>query len=97
MVLLVSLEEARAHLRILSDDELGDIERKLEEAEGRALTYIQAGETGWTADSVPAGVKTGVLLILAHLWEHRGEEDQGDPISPAVRSILAPYRMPVFA
>lgn len=39
---------------------------------------------GWAVDAVPDSVKTGIFLLAAHFYEHRGDEDSDIP-EPFVR------------
>ncbi|MBN9520844.1 hypothetical protein J0H58_20375 [bacterium] len=39
-------------------------------------------EAGWEAEAVPDSVKTGLFLLAAHFYEHRGDEDTGVDIPP---------------
>lgn len=91
---LVTLDEALDHLKI-DDDASADLRGKLAQAEQTVLTYMERTYEGWTLDTVPLQIKAAILMVLAHLWEHRGDEDQGDPLTPAVRSVLRFFRDPV--
>ena len=42
------------------------------------------------ASGVPEDLKAAILLIVTHLYEHRGDTDQAMP--PAVEAILSRYR-----
>lgn len=56
------------------------------------LDSIQVSYTagyGATAASVPDDIKAAVLLMVGHLYAHRGDENQEPPA--AVRHLLAPY------
>lgn len=95
---LVTPDEALAHLRIEQDENSADLELKLWAAEETVLKFIERNiDTGWTSDSVPLQVKAAILLVLTHLWEHRGEEDTGEALSPNVRGILRMFRDPIVA
>lgn len=41
---------------------------------------------------VNESIRTGILLITASLWEHRGDEDAVEGIPPAARAFLWPFR-----
>lgn len=95
---LVTWEEARAHLRILSDDFDPDLALKMWQAEEKVLDFVERIDTGWTPETVPAQIKAAILMVLEFLWENRGAEtDRGDPLSPAARSMLRMFRDPVIA
>lgn len=44
---------------------------------------------GATAASVPDDIRAAILLMVGHLYAHRGDENQEPPA--AVRNLLAPY------
>lgn len=90
-----------------------DIEMKMEEATAIVLDYLKQSptESGWESGSPgsPGGgspsddqaftvVQSAVLLVLGHLWTHRGDEpDPTGPITPAVVSLLMRRRDPALA
>ena len=52
---------------------------------------------GADADDVPAPIRHGLLLLVAHWYEHRDPIEIGSAgtvIPPAVSELLAPYRVP---
>jgi hypothetical protein len=58
------------------------------------LTY----SVGGSADSVPASVRSAILLIAASLWENRENEIVGSNIkalkpSTAAKDLLHPYKL----
>jgi uncharacterized phiE125 gp8 family phage protein len=53
-----------------------------------AIAYI-AGYGG--ADAVPQPIKAAILMMVAALYSHRG--DDGAPMPEAALALLAPYRM----
>lgn len=97
--ILITLDEAKAHIREDAPTVQieADLTLKMAEAEETVLTFLEHQDTGWTSDTVPADVKAAILLVLTHLWEHRGDEDQGEAKSINVRSLLRMWRVPVFA
>lgn len=50
---------------------------------------------GDTGDAVPQGIKLGVLILTAFLYENRG--DSGGEMPEAVHRLLWPYRLYTFA
>lgn len=85
MVALVTLEQARRHLRILHTDEDADLLEKIQQASDIVVDYLQRPELVWTdasngsppaASDAPMRVQAAVLLVLAGLWEHRGDGEQ---------------------
>ncbi|AHE56015.1 head-tail connector protein [Sphingomonas sanxanigenens] len=93
MVALVTLAEAKAHLRILSNDEDADIDLKREGASDIIVDYIKRPEHGWTAETAPALVKSAVLLMLGALFADRETAE----IPSGVKAILWRYRDPALA
>ena len=58
--------------------------------------YRDAGETYRMAMRgmvVNESVRTGILLITAALWEHRGDEVELEGVPQAARSFLWPFRI----
>lgn len=99
---LVSLADAKSHLRIDDDDQDAFLSAQLENAEGIVIDYLKdrADET-WDENTVPGQVRASVLLVLGALWENREgvgpDAPDLDPISPAVRSLLMRSRDPALA
>jgi hypothetical protein len=109
MTAFVTLDEAKAHLRIdyASDDT--EVQDKLDEAQGIVLDYLK-NPTGvfYEPDGVtpltnpPAPVTAAIKLVLGNLWRYREGGDERytvhvDPISQAVISLLMRLRDPAFA
>ena len=94
---LVSLDQAKAQLRIVdtdSDDELTNV--MIPGASAVVASYLK-WPSPWPYDNttIPAHMVTAVLLVLSSLYEDR--EGANDPIGPAVASILARDRDPALA
>jgi hypothetical protein len=171
---LVTMEQAKAHLRVTSDDHNADIELKIAQAGGIILDYLKgranestasvtvatssiasptvittvaahtlvngssvfiSGHVGSTPDingtwtisnvlassftipvnvtiagtggtaslvwddaSVPGQVQSATLLMLAHLYEHRGDDQKTDEaLWLAIERLLMRSRDPAFA
>lgn len=83
MVGLVTLAQAKRHLRIFHDDEDDEVTDKIKQASDIVIDYIQRPELVWTdalsgsqqESDAPFRVQAAVLLVLSGLWEHRGDED----------------------
>lgn len=95
---VIDMSKALSHLRLESDtSDYTLVKGKLEEAEYLAMRYINrrfypdkaaldhAKDIGEANDSdtvITPGIRAGVLFILAHLYEHRGDEGGVDiPLS----------------
>jgi hypothetical protein len=95
---LVSLEQAKARLRIDFDDDDTDAQIMLDQAEGIVIDYLKKADNDWTDETVPFPVSASILLVFGSLWEHREADAEGfDPISPAVVSLLVRQRDPALA
>lgn len=109
MAKLVTLDQAKRHLRIYHDDENIDVAEKAEQASDIIIDYIKRPDHGWTnavdpstPSDAPSLIKAAVLLQLGYIWEYRGDEEpefvQADGYLPrAVTSILHRYRDPAYA
>ena len=99
---VVTLDEAKAHLRIDHDAEDELIGIYLAAATQSAADFIHR-PIPWTDEAgepveVPAPVKAAILLILGDLYTHReGRFVGATPVdNPAVQMLLWPYRMQGF-
>jgi len=74
---LVAFDTAKAHLQITDDDHDVEIESKLLQASDVIVDYLKdRADAGWSDGSVavPDIVQAATLLMLAHLWVHRGDD-----------------------
>jgi hypothetical protein len=100
---LVTLAQAKAHLRITTpalDPGDVDIQLKLDQAEAIILDYLQdnPAASAWTAATVPGPVTAVILLMLARLYEHRGDADKEDENTwVAINRLLVRLRNPAIA
>jgi hypothetical protein len=99
MTMLVTLEQAKAHLRVTDDDSNDEIGLKATLASEIVLNYVtHADKDEWTDSSVPGSVQASVFLVLTDLWDHRGGGDDEEVfLSSAVKSLLRRYRDPPLA
>lgn len=91
------------------DARQADLELKLIQAEQTILDYCNSTEywrditptwliTASPAGSPPAYVTAAVLLLLTHLWDHRGDDMTADDnLWGAVGRLLARSRDPVIS
>lgn len=91
MTMLVTLDQAKAHLRVTHSSDDADIELKVEAASGAVLNYLKSaadafldssGEPIMTTDSppvstVPREVQQATLLMLGWMFNFREGEGQG--------------------
>jgi len=99
MPMLVDLSHAKRHLEITVDAEDTLIVAKVLEASDIVTDYLaELADDTWTSDTVPARVRSAVLLMLTHLWEHRGDDMEPDEkVWQAIGRVLARTRAPVIA
>lgn len=99
MAALVTLEEARRHLRLtpsnMADADIAaDVADKSEAATDIVIGYIKQPDHEWTDADAPFRIKASILLVLGALMDNR---EGGDPISDAVKSLLWRDRDPALA
>jgi hypothetical protein len=91
---LVTLEQAKAHLRQPSDAENTDIDLRIDIASAIVVTYMTSSAVaGWSDGSVevPGNVQAAVLCVIEDLYERR-------PINwDVVRTLLVTLRDPALA
>ncbi|MAZ83133.1 MAG: DNA-packaging protein [Hoeflea sp.] len=97
MATLVTIDEAKAHLNILEDDDDALISGQLKAAEShveRLLGYRFAS-VEWDAETLPDDIRQAVLQLAAHWYENREASVVGvsaNAIPFGVREILAEWR-----
>lgn len=106
---VVTLEDAKAHLRITSDQDDFDLSEKLLDATQIVIDYLtrrdatwNATMEAWTADTVPRSVRAAILVQLGELTRKRGDDPTLEPVtpvglSPTVMALLMRYRDPGVA
>jgi hypothetical protein len=110
---LVTLDQAKLHLKIPGTDNDADVQLKLDHAEALILDYIGSTDTwrttvaGWLADpaTAPPVVLAAILCQLGELERFRGDDppdggplrDGPEDLSPMVRELLRRTRDPVLA
>jgi hypothetical protein len=99
---LITMEEARAHLRVTGTRADEDIQLKIIAAGAILLNYIKVDQDEsplsmpWGAEDVPWDIKAATMLILGELFAER-ESGKADVLSQAVKSLLHRYRDPAMA
>lgn len=100
---LVTLAAAKAHLRRDADDTASneDISQKLAAATEIVVAYCDPRSPPWTDETVPARVKSAILLVLGNLFGDRGDgvgsSAAAGPITDRVEDLLYGLRTPVLA
>ena len=89
--MIVTLEELKAHLRVLTDDEDTLLTSLLTQAQAAAEDYCRAQ---WTAEDVPETVRLAVLLMASHFYEYRDSSDRNayNTMMHAFHALLYPTR-----
>lgn len=93
MVALVTLAEAKDHLRIDDDDQDADINSKRLAASAIVIDYIKRPLHGWTEETAPPLIKSAVLIMLGELFANREAAD----LPPGAKAILYRQRDPALA
>lgn len=95
----ILLEDAKAHLRVTDDNENADVQRKLTQSEAIILDYLKSqADPAWDETTVPGQVVSATLLMLSHLYEHRGDDQKSDAdLWESIRRLLERSRDPAFA
>jgi len=101
---LISLDEAKLHLRIALDnpDYDADVTLKIEEASSILLDWVKQKTipeewmNGTEPANVPAFVRSAVKVMLGELHENR-EASIADVMSPAVQALLQRLWDPALA
>ena len=90
--MIVTLEELKAHLRVLTDDEDTLLSSLLAQAQAAAEDYCRAK---WTAEDAPETVRLAVLLMASHFYEYRDSSDRNayNTMMHAFHALLYPNRV----
>lgn len=103
MVMLVSLTQAREHLRVDSTDEDNDLTLKIHAASGAVLNYIRNGADVFTDSAgdpildsndspigIPFEIQAATLLMLGYLYRDRdGDPDKAYEMGYLPRPVTA--------
>lgn len=101
---LVTLEQAKRHLRVDFDALDDDILLKIDQASMLTLDYVKLPYTSYQdafglPQDVPPPLSAGVLLWLGILFKHRDGTFEGPidgDIPQQVKSVLCMYRKPTL-
>jgi hypothetical protein len=107
---LITLESAKAHLKVTTLQEDSDLQDKLDAATQIILDYLtrrdaawNATINAWTADTVPRSVRQAILIQFGEFVAKRGDDPTiAEPTTPlglsrTVMSLLYGYRDPGLA
>lgn len=87
---MVSLAEAKAHLRVVDTDEDGLIQGLID----AATDHLQSIDVDVSAVPLPPALHHAILLLVGHFFENReAVSDQPVHVLPlGVARLIAPYR-----
>jgi hypothetical protein len=98
---LVTLPEAKVHLRITDTASDADISQKLAAAEEFVFAKLgDAADPAWTGATAPKGVRNAILIALDAFYERRGGDETAEDLRKALEAIhhlLGLYRDPSVA
>ena len=99
---LETLANAKLHLGITDADHDAEVQLMLEHASALIFEYVGArADPVWTETTAPAVVQAATLKMLAHLYEHRGDDvapdDHDLKIWEGISLLLMRTRDPALA
>ena len=97
---LVSLEEMKENLNILTCDDDLKIMGFISSASALILGHISAtDETYPTEDFIPPEVKQATIVLVSHYYEDPFGENwpAGGEFPPSIRSLLSEFHSPVIS
>lgn len=90
MAMLVTLQQAKDHLRIDNDADDADLELKIRAASGSVLNYIRSGadvfldssgeaalDSNGIAIGIPVEIQQATLLLLGYFYRDRDADSEG--------------------
>jgi hypothetical protein len=103
--LLVSFEDAKAHLQIRDTTHDTDVFAKLTQASAIIRDYLKdRNDAAWTETTAPGPVQAATLILLGNLYEHRGDDFalKGDAANDVlawevIGRLLVRFRDPALA
>lgn len=104
---LISLDDAKAQLRITDTAHDDEVSRTILDAQNVILDYLKKGaDPEWTATTVPFPVLAAIKKMLTHLYEDRGDDmkkatattgDSSAALWEEIDRLLARFRDPALA
>jgi hypothetical protein len=102
-MMLITLDQAKAHMEIEHEEKDEQIEEAIQDASGILLNYLKRESTEWqdtngNPDSVPYEIRAAIKIMTAALMENREGNDEGpNPLSQTVINLVHRYRDPAMA
>lgn len=103
MTALVTLDQAKAHLRVEHNADNDDIQLKINAASVAVVNYCKTTDAqGWDETTAPADVQNAVLLLLGDFYKTREGGDPSNDVALGyfpvpVTALLHRYRDPALA
>lgn len=92
---LVSLADVKTRLGFDFSYDDAALTLIINEAQDHVLKYIDPVAPPYTDETVPARIRSAIILVVARLYTGRGED--GEVLSPSIKSLLRRDRKPVVA
>lgn len=94
MTTIVSLAEAKAHLRVLDTSEDALITLYMGAASENIASYLNRAIPTDNSGIIPSSIKAACLLMIGDLFENREAQIMGGGVveNPAVKNLLYPHR-----
>ena len=98
--MIISVDEAKAHLRVENDEEDAYISSLIKQAQAAAEDFTRVSFEGTdesgNAIPIPEPVQLAALLFVSHYYENRDEPDRQlyTAMRTAFEQLLYPYRDP---
>ena len=97
---LVTLDEVKMQVNLVGDDRFNsELQMMSEQATGIIVEYIDDADVtdAYTVETLPTPVHHAILLQVAWMYSHRGDEEDIDGLAPGVESVLRRTRKPAMA
>ena len=89
---ITTLSEAKAHLRVLDNDEDTLIQSYIDAAEAHVANYLERSLDPWTEEggTAPQNVRQAILLVIGDFYENREARFVGtiQTNNPAFEALL---------
>jgi len=88
---MITLAEAREHLAFTDDLGTAD-DAMIARLIDASVQHFSAIGVDMAADPLPAPLHQAGLMLVARLYENRGEAAEASPLDPVINRLVAPYR-----
>ena len=87
---MVTLEEAKAHCRVIEDDFDGELQIAID----ASVDHLRSIDIDVDADPLPPALKQAALMLVAHFFENKEAAHSVQTyVTPlGVSRLIAPYR-----